>query len=151
MNRYFLSILILSCAVLTACSSGKESPRGFSLPEGNAEAGKIDFVALQCNACHSTPDVEQLVDASAEYISVHLGGEVTLVKTYADLVTSIINPSHRLAPGYVAEAIANDGESRMRNYNEVMSVEQLIDLVSYLQAHYKVRKPDPAAYRRYQF
>lgn len=151
MNRYFLSILILCCAVLTACSSGKESPRGFSLPEGNAEAGKIDFVALQCNACHSTPDVEQLLDAGAERIFVHLGGEVTLVKTYADLVTSIINPSHRLAPGYSAEAIANDGESRMRNYNEVMSVEQLIDLVSYLQVHYKVRVPDPAIYRPHSY
>ena len=151
MNRYFLSTLILCCAVLTACSSGKESPRGFSLPEGNAEAGKITFVALQCNACHSTPDVEQHGDASADRISVDLGGEVSRVKTYADLLTSIINPSHRLAPGYPAEAIANDGQSRMRNYNEVMSVEQLIDLVSYLQAHYKVLVPDPAVYRPHSY
>lgn len=151
MNRYFPSILILCCAVLTACSMSKESPRGFSLPEGSAELGKSTFVALQCNACHSTPDIEQLVGDNAKPISVQLGGDVSFVKTYADLLTSIINPSHRLAPGYPAEAIAKDGQSLMRNYNHVMTVEQLIDLVSYLQAHYKVRPREPAVYRGYHY
>lgn len=151
MKRYFSSILILGCAIMTACSLSKESPRGFSLPEGNADAGKSTFVALQCNACHSTPNVEQLVGESAEPISVHLGGSVSFVKTYADLVTSIINPSHRLAPGYPKKAVAKEGQSLMRNYNHVMTVEQLIDLVSYLQAHYKVRPREPAVYRGYHY
>lgn len=149
MNRHLFSILIFCCALMTACSLNKESPRGFSLPQGSPELGKSTFVALQCNACHSTPDIEQLVGDSPQPISVQLGGEVTFVKTYADLLTSIINPSHRLAKGYPEEAIAKDGQSLMRNYNEVMTVDQLIDLVSYLQAHYQVRPREPAVYRGY--
>ncbi|MFK8051156.1 MAG: cytochrome C [Halioglobus sp.] len=149
MNRYFFSLLVLCLALVTSCSLNKESPRGFSLPEGSATAGKTTFVALQCNACHSTPDIEQLPSDLAKPISVHLGGEVSFVKTYADLLTSIINPSHRLAPGHPLEAISDNGESLMRNYNEVMTVEQLIDLVSYLQAHYKVRPREPSVYRGY--
>jgi mono/diheme cytochrome c family protein len=149
MDRYLSVILILCCALLVACTGGKESPRGFSLPEGTPEAGKATFIALQCNACHSTPDVEQLVGASAEKISVRLGGEVGLVKTYADLVTSIINPSHRLARGYPTDIVSIDGKSRMRNYNDVMTVEQLIDLVAYLQPHYPVHVERPSTYRGY--
>ena len=149
MNRYLTLIMISCCALMAACTGGKESPRGFSLPEGNAEMGKAAFVALQCNACHSTAEVEQL--ANGNDISVNLGGDVSFVKTYADLVTSIINPSHRLASGYPDEMVSQDGESRMRNYNDVMTVEQLIDLVSYLQPHYKLRVPEPSIYRGYHY
>ena len=151
MNRYLSFIIITFCASLLACTGGKESPRGFSLPEGNAEAGKAIFVALQCNACHFTSDIEQLTTAKAkaEGISVKLGGELVRVKTYADLVTSIINPSHRLSAGYPEDMVALDGASRMRNYNDVMTVEQLISLVSYLQPHYSVRVEKPSTYRRY--
>ena len=147
MYRPQLVILIISCLPLLACSAGKESPWGFSLPQGDAEAGKADFVALQCNACHVTPDVEQLT--TDEDISVKLGGKVGHVKTYADLVTSIINPSHRLASGYPADMLAKGNKSRMRVYNDVMTVEQLINLVGYLQPHYEVQVPRPSTYRGY--
>ena len=151
MNRPLSFVLIIFCTSLLACTAGKESPRGFSLPEGNAEAGKATFVALQCNSCHFAPDIEQLTTATAkaEDISVKLGGEVGRVKTYADLVTSIINPSHRLASGYPAEMVGLGGKSRMRNYNDVMTIEQLINLVGYLQPHYRVRVEKHSVYRGY--
>jgi sulfur-oxidizing protein SoxX len=147
MNNLRVTTLIITCALLGACTAGKESPRGFSLPEGNIEAGKTAFQALQCNACHSTRDVEQ-ADSETD-ISVTLGGEVGRVKTYADLVTSVINPSHRLARGYPVADIAEGAESRMRNYNEVMSVQELIDVVSYLQPQYQLRVYEPTVYRGY--
>ena len=151
MNRYLSLIIITFCALLLACTEGKESPRGFSLPEGNAEAGKATFVALRCNACDFTSDIEQLTTATAkaEDISVKLRGEIGRVKTYADLVTSIINPSHRLSAGYPDDMVALDGNSRMRNYNDVMTIEQLISLVGYLQPHYSVRVEKPSVYRGY--
>jgi hypothetical protein len=58
-------------------------------------------------------------------------------------LTSIINPSHRLAPGYKVEEAALDGKSPMglTYLNEIMTVQQLTDLVIFLQPLYKVRPP----------
>jgi hypothetical protein len=150
MNKATASLVLICFVLLTACGQDKHSPRGFSLPEGNVEAGKLTFSELQCNACHYTPDIEQLVTEEPSGISVELGGQLGHVKTYADLLTSIINPSHRLPINYPADMVAVEGESRMRNYNDVMTVEQLVNLVTYLQPHYKLMVPDRTAYRRYR-
>ena len=64
-----LSALLL----LTACQAGKDSPIGFSLPEGDPIAGKMVFEELQCNYCHETKDVAKLPEGSRD-ISVLLGG-----------------------------------------------------------------------------
>ena len=73
---------------------------------------------------------------------VELGGKVTRVKTYGELVTAIINPSHKLAQGYSAEQVTSDGEeSRMPVYNGYMTVQELIDIVAFLQPHYDVFVP----------
>jgi len=52
-------------------------------------------------------------------------------------VTSIINPSHKLAPGYPKERIVSGGISRMADYNDVMTVRQLVDLVAFLHSRYE--------------
>lgn len=146
--RTFAAVIIV-LATLTACSGGKKSPLGFSLPEGNAEAGKATFVNLQCNACHSTPDVEQLAGALPGDISLSLGGDVPRIKTYANLVTSVINPSHRISKANPPEMVSVGDVSRMPNYNGLMTVEQLIDVVAYLQPHYKLRVYQRMSYTNY--
>ena len=78
-------------------------------------------------------------DADPPY--VELGGPVTRVKTYGELITAIINPSHRLAPGYAKEVVSDDGESKMLIYNTHMTVQELIDIVMYLQPKYDVQAP----------
>ena len=46
------------------------------------------------------------------------------------------------------ERVLMDGESKMRRYNEVMTVQQLVDIVSYLQTEYEVVvPPNPYLYR----
>ena len=66
---------------------------------------------------------------------------VTRVKTYGELVTAIINPSHKLAQGYPLDTISEDGQSRMPLYNSYMTVQELIDIVAFLQPHYDVYVP----------
>ena len=149
MKAHSLTVVIIVLATLTACGVGKKSPLGFNLPEGDANAGKEAFVTLQCNACHSTPDVAQLEDALPGDISVSLGGNVTRVKTYANLVTSVINPSHRISKANPPQMVAVDDVSRMLNYNGLMTVEQLIDVVAYLQPHYKLRSYERMHYGNY--
>ena len=149
MKAHILAVVIIVLATLSACSGGKQSPLGFSLPEGDANAGKEAFVNLQCNACHSTPDVEQLEGALPGDIAVSLGGNITYIKTYAYLVTSVINPSHRISKANPPQIVAVDDVSRMRNYNSLMTVEQLIDVVAYLQPHYKLRLEERIPYNNY--
>ena len=142
MKRWFvLSLLVLAVAVLGGCERDRMSERGFSLPEGNAMAGRETFLYMQCNQCH-TIQGEELPPVPGAEPYVELGGAVTRVKSYGELVTSIINPSHKLASGYAKEVVAEeDGQSRMYVYNGYMTVQELIDLVAFLQPHYDVVMP----------
>ena len=72
---------------------------------------------------------------------VELGGKVTRVKSYGELVTAIINPSHKLADGYPPDRVSEEGESHMYIYNRYMTIQELIDLVMFLQPHYDVVAP----------
>jgi len=137
-----LTLLLTAMALLTGCDRDPMSEKGFSLPEGNAMAGRETFLYMQCTQCHTIEDESlPLVPGYEPY--VELGGPVTRVKTYGELVTAIINPSHKLADGYAEEQVAEgeDGESRMYVYNGYMTVQELIDLVAYLQPHYEVVVP----------
>ena len=90
--------------------------------------------------------IEQLAADGEPELSIVLGGEVARLKTYGELVTSIINPSHRIARGYPADVVQADGQSKMKNYNDVMTVSQLIDLVAFLQSHYSLIEYEPTEY-----
>ena len=144
------SFLILIFLLTMGCAPSPKSGKGFTLPEGDAAAGKETYVNLQCNACHTISGVDQLKTEGEEpEQAIALGGEVTRIKTYGELVTSIINPSHRLARGYSADAVSTEGESRMQNYNDAMTVTQLTDLVAFVQSKYKLLEYQPTDYPMY--
>ena len=67
-----------------------------------------------------------------------LGGQRASHMTYGELVTSIINPSHKFIRGHSREAVQKEGVSKMPLYNDVMTVSQLINLVTFLQQQYEV-------------
>jgi len=144
MKRLFATLVCF--ASLQACTP--ESGFGFRLPDGSPERGREAFVALRCNACHQIEGLDLPFQGTGA-ASVTLGGRTVAVKTYGELVTSIINPSHKLARGYPAEDVSSDGESLMSiaYLNDVMTVQQLIDLVAFLQAHYEVVPPQGEPYR----
>ena len=146
-KQYWHSLLTVVLVIFAAsCTPGPESPRGFSLPTGSAEAGKQTFVELDCIACHTVTGVELPEPNEIFEVSVKLGGQVARVKTYADLVTSIINPSHKLVTGYRKDQIQAEGGSKMPIYNDVLTVTQLINLVVFLEEHYEVMPYQPTAY-----
>ena len=136
------TILVLAAlTALTGCEADRMSEKGFSLPEGNALNGKEAFVYMHCHECHTIAGEELPTLAMADPPYVALGGKVTRVKTYGELVTAIINPSHKLAQGYATELVTNNGESKMPLYNGYMTVQELIDIVAFLQPHYDVYVP----------
>lgn len=145
--RTFPLVIVLALAA-AGCYSDPMSQRGFSLPKGDAEAGREAFVYMQCYQCHTVTGEDFPPVPGAEPPYVQLGGKVSQVKTYGELVTAIINPSHRIAKGYADEVVAEDGESKMYYYNDYMTVQELIDIVWYLQSHYDLEIPE-VEYRSY--
>jgi len=136
----------VSVIVLVMGSGGcEDQSRGFALPAGDVDRGKAAFVELGCAACHAVQGEFKKLDAAQggdEVIEVHLGGPVSKVKTYGDLVTSIINPSHRLSRGKNADTMNEDGTSKMPYYNDVMTVQQLVDITTFLQGTYQIVVPE---------
>jgi L-cysteine S-thiosulfotransferase len=130
-------LILIACAamvgLLTACDSGPKSGRGLHLPDGNIDQGKLAFLTLGCAECHTVAGVA--FDRPAiTGTNIVLGGTVLAVRTYGELVTSVVNPSHGLRKGQPANSV------QMPNFNKRMTVEQMIDLVAFLQSHYEVER-----------
>lgn len=147
MCKSVLLLFSLSLMCMAGCAPPDE---GFTLPKGDAERGKATFVSLGCIECHSVHLVELPESPTAGERLLKLGGEIDYTKSYDALVTGIINPSHRLASGYRSPEGVEGLPSPMKVYNDVMTVAQLIDIVTFLQEHY-VRIEDPTPYPEYVY
>jgi len=144
------TVLIGLIIALAGCEPNPNSGNGFSLPEGNASTGKVTFVELGCNTCHSIADIKQIPTDDKEFPRVKLGGSTHSIKTYGELVTSIINPSHKILRYYNQGIVkSEDGSSKMRIYNDFMTVTQLVDLVTFLEGNYEIDPYNRTGYGRF--
>lgn len=125
-----------SLFALVSCDLRPQSAYGFRLPDGDASIGQAVYVDKGCASCHSIVAKQELRDGVTPEMTVEIGGMQTRVSTYGELVTSVINPSHDIARKYRSDEYALDGQSRMVNYNDVLTVSELIDLVAFLQDQY---------------
>lgn len=122
----------ISIILLAGCEE-----RGFRLPQGDVEKGKAAFVVLQCNNCHRVAGVDLAPPVSTVATNVTIGGEVSYIKSYGELVTCVINPSHEFATGFKKSISADAGSlSPMPEYNNVMTVRQMVDIVAFLRSTY---------------
>jgi len=143
-NLVLLFPMIFAALMLAACE--ETGSRGFSLPKGDVDAGKAAFIKFQCGTCHIVAGMEKLREGVETAMSLPIGGETIRIQTYGDLVTSVINPSHFISKKYPDTEVAVNGQSKMRNYNDVLTVRELIDLVEYLQSRYVLKKFTPTDY-----
>jgi len=137
-------LLMLVSTFITMIACQKES-KGFVLPEGDVGAGRQHFTALYCTDCHSIGDVAWAGPGDYGNPEIKLGGETTMLKTYGELVSSVINPSHKISQKTLTDQqlTSPEGTSKMeaRCFNEVMTVQQLVDIVAFLQSNYKLVRP----------
>ncbi|HVT73326.1 MAG TPA: hypothetical protein VHD61_09325 [Lacunisphaera sp.] len=134
-----------SLALLAACNPGPKSGRGFVLPEGDAVRGEKAFAELKCCECHRVDGVASLPVPADPAHTVLLGGQVSHVRTYGELVTAVIHPSYArtvLVPKIDGKELA------MPNVNDTMTVAQLRDIVTFLQPHYRPLPPADDRYTR---
>ena len=120
------------------CEIGPKSGAGLRLPNGDVVAGELAFSQLGCVECHTIANESDEVDRQGGNTIVALGGSVPHIETHGELVTSIVNPSHGFSRFYPLEDVTAEGDSKMSNFNERMTVKQLIDLTAYLQSKYKL-------------
>ena len=138
MQRALLIVAIAaSIAGIPACESGSNANQEIVLPEGDAIRGQEAFVALECTACHIIKDLELPSPSELGPVTITLGGKVSQLKSYGELVMSVINPSHRLARNPFKQPISNDGQSIMPIYGDIMTVTQLVDIVAFLESKYE--------------
>ena len=145
-KRFKIPAGLLGLVVLLGCEPEVRTQSQIYLPEGDAEHGRLSFVELGCVNCHSVVGAELPEGEGPVRVVLGRSGRV---KTYGDLVTSVVNPSHRLSRRYRPEAVSQDGESLMTTYNDVMTVTQLTDLVAFLGNHYQRLDRPRYQYRRY--
>jgi len=134
MPRSTKRLLILTfVGALVACSTARNPARGFRLADnGDIQRGKAAFLEFGCNACHEVRGAYQPSPAAKP---VSLGGSVTTEPSDGYLVTAIINPKYHAAH-YPATP---GGPPGMPDYTSRMTVQQLTDLVAYLQSRYTIR------------
>lgn len=124
--------------VFGACEVGRKSGQGLRLPNGDVAAGREAFQRLDCDRCHSIPGEVSPRAESEEKVIVVLGGKAPHIETHGELVTSIVNPSHGYPRRYSAEDVFEGDASKMMNFNETMTVKELIDLTAFLQSKYEL-------------
>ena len=111
-------------------------PRGwkFSLPPGgNVEAGRAAFVKFECFKCHAVQGEQfPAVSKTATDVGPDLTGMGGGMHPPEYFAQSILAPNAVILdePGYTGP----DGKSRMPEYNDTMTVRELIDLVAYLES-----------------
>ncbi len=78
--------------------------------------------------------------AGASEPILELGGETSYVKAYSELVTSIINPDHRISERYSEQlrgrALAPLTSPMPMAHIDTMTVRQVIDIVAFLDSRY---------------
>jgi mono/diheme cytochrome c family protein len=139
-----LLLLLTSCGDEETRKEAKMA-KGFVLPKGDAEKGKQAFIEMQCHRCHSVAGETFPNHSEPSKVRLHLGGEVYKVKTYGQLVTSVIHPDHVVSKDYLEtlEKEKREGaESPMPSVNGEMTVEQMINIVEFLNSHYVKLEPE---------
>jgi hypothetical protein len=125
-------LLLLAGRVWSAAAPATPKvPQGwqFTLPDGDANAGKTVFLNMKCYSCHAIEIAgEKLPPPRSKGAGPALGGYSVLPKEY--LAESLIKP-HTIvaAPGYTVK----EGRAAMGEYNHLLSVQEVIDLVAFLK------------------
>lgn len=143
MSRTKLVLLTAAIVALGACRTYPDysSDFRFPVPRGDVNRGQQAFVEMGCHMCHTVDGVQLPDNTSLRPVTVVLGGDLIFAKTYGDLVTSIINPDHVISEEWLRQlppATRREIDSSPMYVNPDMKVTELIDIVAFLNARYRL-------------
>jgi len=113
--------------------AGHGTPKGwkFTLPKGDPAKGREVFAKLECYACHQVKG--ERFPAPTEQTKV--GPELSQMAPLHEpefFAEAVIHPSAVIDKGKGYQAA--DGSSKMPEFNDAITVRELIDLVAYLRS-----------------
>jgi len=100
----------------------------FTLPQGNPAKGREVFIKFECYSCHQVLG-ESFPAPGGEAVGPELS-QMGPMHPPEYFVESIMNPSAVIDDRYRAA----DGRSKMPSFNDIMTVEELVDLVAFLKS-----------------
>ena len=126
-----VTMMISGCQTQNPPSEAVTQPQNadFALPAGDPEMGRQTFMELRCNVCHRV-----MFQGLPVPTAPNQGPMLTMdhaAWSNARLVTAIIAPSHSLSPEWKN---VPGGVSPMGDYDNVMTVRQLIDIVAFIHS-----------------
>lgn len=116
-----LAIVALSCGQ-EAGEPIEVATSDFTLPIGDAAAGRQAFIDMECYACHAVAGDAEM-PAPTETVHGPEIGAAQASQTREYIADSIISPAHIIPPP--------ETESPMPKLRTEMSVQQLVDLVAF--------------------
>ena len=149
-----LLALLASALLLAGCGKHDEALQadGFVLPEGSIDRGQAVVLAQGCRQCHSVAGLELPAYDGVSSLEIELGGKRAKIKAYGELLTSVVNPTHVISDEYLKLLNPEEkarGSSAMPDFNQRITVSELIDLVQFLHSRYEKLVPDYRGYRYY--
>jgi sulfur-oxidizing protein SoxX len=138
MPRWLLLVVMfgtLAQAPAVAAAAGMPTNWRFALPAGRAASGEQVFVRMECYSCHTVAGKQfGKPGAKPGGIGPNLTSEYAkLPREY--LAESIVNFDRFAAHGQLKRSyLADDGTSRMGDYNDLLSVRELVDLVEFIMS-----------------
>ena len=132
-----LFVIVLALTMLFGCqarnpqyeSVAKAESTEFFLPAGDPEAGRKSFTDLRCNVCH------RVMWGGFPVPTAPNQGPILTTDhgawSSARLASAIIAPSHSLSPEWKN---VPGGVSPMGDYDNVMTIRQLSNIVSYIHS-----------------
>jgi mono/diheme cytochrome c family protein len=109
----------------------------FSWPAGDIERGRSIFARYECFSCHEVRGKRFLVPRDASNVGPELSS-MGSVHEVLYFVEAIVDPNAVVERGKGYDAA--DGSSKMPSFNDTLTVQELVDLVAYLEQP----RPPPA-------
>ena len=113
--------------------AGHRTPEGwkFTLPKGDPAKGREVFAKLECYACHEVKGERFPAPTEQAKIGPELS-QMAPLHAAEFFAEAVINPSAVIDKGKGYQAA--DGSSKMPEFNDSLTVKELIDLVAYLRS-----------------
>jgi cytochrome c553 len=134
-----VSVTLVTLVLAAGCGRG-DRPSA-ALAPGDVEAGRRAFISYRCYSCHEVAG--ENLPAPSVIPAVYLGGRALTPPSQARLAKDILLPSSHFAVGYPASQITHEGRSRMPEYSQVLSDQQVANLSAYLRSRYSLGIPSP--------
>ena len=141
MAKTLRSLVLAACVALWAGglraatpAHAPHLPKGwkFTLPAGDAAAGKEAFRKMECYSCHTMPGG----DFPEARTSGGVGPDLTAAysKLPREFLAESIIDSHKYIAGTLEQYRGLDKvSSKMGDYSSIMSVRELLDIVEFLK------------------